>query len=146
MVLTALLFKPSTRSFLGHNSDHQRRIRACFAMPKGHAARTVKHFTYRSWLNGGVAIERFAVQPLVLLVQRFLFPVFVQQHNAILLVAVTILQARQGKERQGRTIQALFCTNMHDTRCYAHGAHMLADTEKGARQNKMRHPTLNTWY
>ena len=44
----------------------------------------------REW----VVIERLAVQHLVLLLQRFLSPVFVQQHSALFLVAVSIQQAR----------------------------------------------------
>ena len=46
---------------------------------------------------GWVVIERLAVQHLDLLFQRFLFPVFVQQHSALVLVAVPIQQARRGK-------------------------------------------------
>ena len=48
------------------------------------------------------------------LVQRFLFPVFAQQHNAILLVAVPILQARQGKGRQGKARQDNPSTLLHE--------------------------------
>ena len=114
MVLTAL-FKPSTSS-LGRNSDRQRRIRACFAVLKGHAAWTVKLFTNMELVEfGGVVMERLAVQHLVLLLLRFLFPAFVKQHGALCLVAVSIQQARQGKARQGNP----------STLLHAHAWHMM---------------------
>ena len=100
-------------------------------MLKGHVAWTVKLFSNSSWLNEGVVIERLAVQHFVLL-QRFLFPVFVQQHSAFFLVAVPIQQARQGNAGQSKHSSA--CT------CMPHDAvpvgHICWLTQKGARQKK----------
>ena len=91
---------------------------------------------------GGVVVERLAVQHLVLLLLRFLFPAFVHQHSAVFLVAVPIQQARQGKAGQSKHSSA--CT------CMAHYAvpvgHICWLTQKGGRQKQMRHATFSTWW
>ena len=87
---------------------------------------------------GGVVIERLAVQHLVLLLLRFLFLAFVEQHSTLFLVAVPIQQARQGKAGQSKHSSA--CT------CMAHDAvpvgHICWLTQKGARKNKCDIPLL----
>ena len=80
---------------------------------------------------GWVVIERHAVQYLVLLLQRLLFPAFVQQNSTLLLVAVSIQQVRQ-KARQSKHYSACICM-AHDVVAVRH---TLTDTEGCARQKQ----------